>query len=284
MSMSNVAARDPVTIAELVEALRVQQGRAEDTLAAKVEDLTRSASTADASNTVLVLGAHPGAGASVVALALADALASAHQLTGASGVRLVDTAAQDESGLAGAIQREIAGRDEHWRLGCRGPVIVLRPVVSVTSALDLPQFPLAWTGLTVVDAGWSLGQISAGANPLTVLIEEERAVVVVGRASVPGVRRMELVLATLPARPIVAAVGSRRWARTVVASWGPRLAQAVREDRVVLVPSVRRVEVNGVDAEPLPRPLTEAGARLITLLWPGGLGLSGTSGRGGVGR
>ncbi len=275
MNMSMVITRQPVTIAELVAALRVQQGRKDALIPTGSDDACRSARAAQGARAVLVVGAHPGAGTSVVALALAEVLGMTDPTSGVDGVRLVDATGDGASGLAGAAQREIGGRDDRWRIGRRGAIDIWWPAAPRISMRELPEIILSGTGPLVVDAGWSDRQ-GIGAERFGALFAASR-VMVVCRASVPGVRRVELALEGLPGRPVVAAVGARRWPAAVVASWGPRLAQAVSEDRAVLIPSVRRVEVNGIDSEALPRSITGAATRVAGLLWPATLASSQTS-------
>jgi hypothetical protein len=61
---------------------------------------------------------------------------------------------------------------------------------------------------------------------------------------------------------VIAAPGARRWPGAVIASCGPAMRATREAGRVVTVPLDRRLEVNGVTADPLPRPIAAAGKAL----------------------
>jgi len=86
------------------------------------------------------------------------------------------------------------------------------------------------------------------------------------RVTVPGVRRAELALGDLPGRPVVVAVGARRLPGQVQGSFGPLLRAAYDGGRVALLPADRRLEVNGIDARPLPKAFATAASRLLDLI------------------
>jgi hypothetical protein len=268
--MTAVLARRQVSVAELVEALRVQQGRADaDQLLA--QEPTEAEPGGERS--LLVIGAHPGAGATAVAVAVADAIADLGSERQLGRAHLVDAADQATSGMGAASRREVGASGEGWRAGCRGSTTVLWPAVSPASPRGLPALRTPASGWLIIDAGWPWREVVAEPNEIRTLTESSR-VVVVCRASVPGVRHVELALESLPAGSFVAAVGARRWPTPAEASFGPRLAQTVRAGRAVLFPSDPRVAVNGIDAEAFPRPVADAAARLVGLLWPEELGSS----------
>lgn len=227
---------------------------------------------------LLVLAAHPGAGATTVAVAIADALALAVG-TGSTGVELVDAAPMDSSGLIAATECEIDAPDPRWRAGRRGTTRVLRPVSPASTPPDLPSSVPTDRSHVIVDAGWPLRIVLAGKNLVSSLVEHAQ-VIVVCRATVPGVRHAELALRALPGRHHVAAVGGRRWPRAAEASFGPLLAAAVEDGRVVLIPRDGGLEINGVDADPLPRAVVSAAAELGELVWPGAAGASARKRRG----
>ena len=120
----------------------------------------------------------------------------------------------------------------------------------------------------MVDAGWPIRDLLVSPSPVVSLLTSA-SLVLVCRSTVPGVRRAELALGDLPGRPVVVAVGARRWPGEVQASFGPLLREAYDAGRVALVSADRRLEVNGVDAPPLPKAFDAAATRLLDLIWPG---------------
>jgi hypothetical protein len=241
--MTTIAERT-VTVADLVAAARRQQ-RSTPALDG-VGGPRQLAARVD----VRVVAAHAGAGASVVAVAMADALAA----RGEVGVTLLDLAPAQTSGLVAAAECEIESGYRGWRGGRRGASRILRPSSSVDPA-DL-TLPLGIRGKTIADGDWSCVGSSA-----------ER-VVMVCRGTVPGVRRAEAALGGCGAEVVVAVVGARRWPKVVAASLGPRLSAVATDGRVVLIPANDQVEIYGVDVGATPLPVLNAAARLVELIWP----------------
>jgi hypothetical protein len=207
-----------------------------------------------ASGWIAVASAHAGAGASCVALLLADALAQAGRPT-----RLIEVATPARAGLAGAADTEL-GLDESgcWRMGRRGAALLCRRTG------DEP--PQAWPGRnrrakTVVDVG--LPSLDNAAR----LAQDAPLLVLVCRASVPGVRATEHLLDQLSYpntdRLVVAAIGAKRWPGQVAAATGRRLGELRAAGRVVRVPTDRRLELAGPTCGPLPRQLLAAGRQLL---------------------
>lgn len=205
---------------------------------------------------VVVVAAHAGAGASTVALAVADAAA----VTGP--VHVIDTAEPARSGLLGAATREL-GCARGWRRGTRGAATLDRRA-DATAPPGWPALPVGAAGptpWTVLDQG-----LPRGANLAAVAAAGCR-VVLVTRPTVPGVRAAELLLAGLPAdRVVVAVVGTTRWSAAVTAAGGPLLAAARAERRLLAVPVERRLQASGLSDAPLPRPVLAAGRALLRLL------------------
>lgn len=270
--MNTLVERRVVTVADLIGALR--SGEAPRTI--QRPRLAQSSAELGAivgtSARVVAIGAHPGAGTSVVSMALADALAASRQVTSMAGPLVVDGAALELSGMSGASECEVQGTETGWRTGRRGTVTVLWPEVSPGSPDQVPAFPAPTGRPVVIDAGWAWRAVMYGAGPVREWLDFAELVVVC-RATIPGVRQVELALEQLPGEPLVAAVGARRWPGVVRASFGPRLAEIVEHGGTVLVPSDRRVKVNGVEAGPFPRPVAAAAADLALALearWRGG--------------
>lgn len=232
-----------------------------------VQSVTPGTAWSDGGRCVLVVGAHPGAGVSTIAVAVAEALAVRVADDAAAAVRLVDGASPDTSGLMCAADREQGLDPSGWRVGSRRGVEILRPADVLSSPADVPALPGRGSGWVVVDAGWSLRDLLGQATVVGSLLATAR-VVLVCRGTVPGVRRAELALGQLPTQPLVVVVGSRRLPGVVWASFGPALRCTDAEGRLLVVPADRRLEVAGIDDRSLPKALTVAAARLVDQLVP----------------
>ncbi|MGH3630353.1 MAG: hypothetical protein ACRDRL_23285 [Sciscionella sp.] len=210
---------------------------------------------------VAVLAAHPGAGASTVALAIAEAVAPHRQ------VRLLECADGTRSGLAAASTEELGVDAAGWRHGRRGHLDVHRLAGCVRSIDKLPAPPTSpelargEAGLLVVDVGWPARDALEVTGWLGDLITAGLPVVVC-RASVPGMHHAEQVLAQLGRPSLIAAIGPAHSSSAVTASCGPLLRQARADGRVVRVPTNRRLEATGVTTDPLPKPVVAAGKAL----------------------
>ena len=207
---------------------------------------------------VLAVAGHAGAGASTVALAVAEGLAEDRR------VQLVDYAEPVRSGLAAASAIELGPDGAGWRRGRRGRLDLFRLARSpADGGLPPPPDTDDAEPLMVVDAGWSLtralldspGSLVGGAT-----------VVVVTRVTVPAVRQVEHVLAAVDGEAAVAAVGPARWPRVVEAGCGPRLRELRSRGRVVPVPVDRRLQTGGLTGDRLPKPVAAAGRSLAALL------------------
>ncbi|SDG04534.1 hypothetical protein SAMN05660662_0125 [Blastococcus aurantiacus] len=210
----------------------------------------------------LVLAAHGGAGASTVALAVAEAL------TDSGRVHLLDFGEPIWSGLAAAASIELGSEGAFWWRGRRGRLDLSRLARHRTDG-GLPSPPELDGGARrlVVDAGWALttALLQACSNQVILLGEQ---VVVVTRVTVPAVRQTERALTAVGNEAVVAAVGPARWPRAVEASCGPRLAELRALGRVVRVPIDRRLEVSGLTGDRLPAAVAAAGRSLAVLLAP----------------
>lgn len=204
---------------------------------------------------VAMVAAHSGAGASTVALAVADAAAAGRR------VHLVETAHPARSGLLTAASAEL-GVDATgtWRRGDRRGLRIDRRAGEPTPD-GWPELTGGPAGLTVIDLG-----LPAPAG-LARLAERRPRTVVVCRPTVPGVRLAEQLLTRLPGPPVaVACVGERRWPGEVSASVGPLLAGLRATGRLVPVPLDRHLAVTGPGSGPLPKPVAAAGRVLLELI------------------
>lgn len=216
---------------------------------------------------VLVLAAHAGAGASTVALLIGEAAATA-----GARARVIECADPTRSGVAAATDAELGDDGAGWRRGRRGALEVDRPSRHVADVEDvapprLDRHDSAGASVTVVDGGWAAWDILAATSWVSSL-QHTAQLVLVCRATVPGVRQTEQLLAALPGRqPLIAAVGAAKWPGVVSASCGPLLRSARAEDRIVAVPLGRQLDITGVTASPLPKQLTAAGRTLASHLF-----------------
>jgi hypothetical protein len=209
---------------------------------------------------VLVIGAHPGAGCSTVAVAVAEAAAAGAGAGAGAGAHLVEWSDGTGSGLAGVAHAELGvGPSGLWRHGRRGDLTVSRPVDVLPAS---PPDAGAGGGVVVVDLG-HLGPTAGVAA--TAGRWPGGSVVVVCRASAPGVRRAEVLLAALQLPVLVAVVGPSRWPGSVRASRGPLLRQREEAGALVGVPDDRRLAVTGLTSAALPRKVAAAGDRLWQL-------------------
>jgi len=224
---------------------------------------------------VLAVAGHAGAGASTVAVAVAEGLVESRR------VQLVDYAQPTRSGLAAASTIELGDDGTGWRRGRRDRLDVVRLARPFADGEFPPPPQTDADGLLVVDAGWPLTQalLDAPGSLLRVAIA-----VVVTRVTVPAVRQTEHVLAAVDGEPVIAAVGPARWPRAVVGSCGPRLLRLRSRGRVVRVPVDRRLEIAGLTGDRLPKPVAAAGRSLAAFLVPAGPPQSPTPHRGGAER
>ena len=239
---------------------------------------------------VPVLGAHAQAGASGVALALADAAALA-------GLRvlLVDGADPGRSGLAGVCQVEgpsmsVGDTRAAIRIAARQlgrAAVDVRRLVGVGAPLTVAAVPkppewaaslAAPVDLTVVDVGWDPWRLMTGGSeigPLAWCLAAPAATrpMLVVRPTVPSVGLAEAVIArySLGQRrvhlaPVAGLVvtGADSWPNQVRAGLGYLLQQAA--ERAHFIPSDSEATVVGWTANPLPVATTTAAAGLLRVL------------------
>jgi hypothetical protein len=208
---------------------------------------------------VMVVGCHGGAGASTVALAIAEA-------AGESGrsVRLLDCASAERSGLVTAVDAELGLDGIGWRRGRRGRLPIDRVAEVLASAADVPapaDEPLVRAEVGVLDTGWGATGVLSGGSWLA-QAAESAAIVLVARATIPALRQLEQVRATRPGDPVVAVQGPTRWQRSVRATAGRQLLAAEAAGRVVNVPIDRHLAACGTTCAPLPKAVLEAGRQI----------------------
>jgi hypothetical protein len=219
---------EPVTVAELQAALRAARAGQFRTGTGRGSTRARrpqaQAVTALPGQVVMVLGCHGGAGASTVALAVAQAA-----LESGRSARLLDCASPQRSGLLTAVDAELGVDASGWRRGRRALLPIDRLCDGLASPAEVPaapEQPPAGVEVTVLDGGWGAAELLAADSWLAREVETA-AVVLVARATIPALRHLEQGLATCPGDPVVAVLGPTRWARSVRASAG-RLLRAAR--------------------------------------------------------
>jgi hypothetical protein len=260
-----VAVREPVTVAELQAALRAAWAGQFRTDSGRGSTRARrpqaQAGIALPGRVVMVVGCHGGAGASTLALAVAQAA-----LESGRSARLLDCASPRRSGLLTAVDAELGLDGSGWRRGRRARLPIERVCDALASATDVPappQQPPGGVEFTVVDAGWGAADVLTGDSWLAQ--EAGSAVVVlVARATIPALRQLEHGLATCPGDPFVAVLGPTRWARSVHATAGRLLDTAQAAGRVVRVPLDRHLSATGITCAPLPKAVVQAGRQIVT--------------------
>ena len=265
-----------------MNAIRIIDGRRSEDSALRAEtppnaERERVESLARATPRLIVVsGVHSGAGASTVALAVAEA---AHAL--GVTVAVDEFAGPFASGLGTACDAELgADISGRWLVGRRGGFTVRRladsgatianaaPPVRRSSHADDRRHGLVVAGCVDPRRRVCCGDWSAGGAA-------DRA----AGAGVPGhacphcaapkrsspKRPSTSVQVMLPA---LAVLGPDRWPGEVLASIGPRVRLLRDQHRVVAVPLDKRLAVRGVTADPLPRSVTAAGRSLLQLFTP----------------
>lgn len=214
---------------------------------------------------VRVRAANAGAGGSTIALALADA-------ADAVGVRarVLDAAAPAWSGLLGATATEM-GAAEGWRRGRRGANVLIDRVEDPVQTLAEIPFPREadGVGVTVLDAGWSMRELTAvTAAGAWLTTAPARAEVLVTRPHGLALSQTEAALADLEEQlaadqVIVVVVGAARWSDREFAAAGRRLREAHTQDAVLFAPLLPAKALSGLGPDPLPKLLTSCSQRLL---------------------
>ncbi len=200
---------------------------------------------------VAVVGCSGGVGASIVALATATAVGGA--------ARVVECCFPGWSGFSAAATAEL-GETAGWRRGSRGPVLLERRA-SPTGPLPLPA--VSDVGLTVVDASWAA--VTTPGSWLGPWLRSLPQVVLVTSATVPGIRRLETCLETLPSGcvPVAVLVGPSLKKLPKPVSIAAAGLPAVQ---LVAFPLEPALMVTGITPHPLSTPLIKAGKALLTVL------------------
>lgn len=215
---------------------------------------------------VPVLGCHGSAGATTVAVAVATAL---EPLV----VRVVEAAPAGASGLAGFATAELGPTGTGWLRGHRSHIVIDRiegdpatPDHLPVPDADTPEQPK----VNLLDVSWPAHTALGYPGWLQDALEDAEHLVLVTTATVPGLRRLELLLHDLRADPAALTVAvhgprRRRWPREVSHCVGP-LTQTLLQEALVEVPVDHGLAVRGLDTSPLPATVLAAAAQITERL------------------
>lgn len=214
--------------------------------------------SAQAGRLVLVAGCMGSAGTSTVALALA---------TGLGDARVVECCTVAASGLCGASGAEL-GVVDGWLQGQRGAVLLQRRADRVSSVADLPLPAATSRSVTVLDSSWDVDVLAADPGWLGNLCRLLPLVVLVTRASVPGLRRLDAATDVVGAdrvHAVVVGVG-RRWPRPLEQAVSATVRDLRLHNQLSTVPTLPSLAVDGITPEPLPAAAVAAVADLVTVV------------------
>ena len=210
---------------------------------------------------LLVAGCMGSAGTSMVALTLA---------TGLGDARVVECCTVTSSGLCGASSAEL-GTVDGWVRGSRDQVLIERRGDRIGSLAELPMPAGSSKQFTVLDSSWDIDVLAADAGWLGELARTVAGVVLVTRATVPGLRRLDTAVQLLGANRVHAVIvgaGGKRWARPVEQAISPAVRQLRLDGRLFGMPLLPAVSFDGLTPEPIPAAAVAAVADLISF-WKG---------------
>ena len=229
-----------VTTSDLIEAARRQQ--AQLPIHASVAQPTSGATP---KLVVSVVGAHPCAGATSVATALADAAAA----SSGRKVTLIGLTSSRSQTIRGVADVEVESRVPGLRAGKRNRIQVFAHLNSSDADVDLSA---ALSDVSIIDGPSSYSNRT----------------VVVCRPTVPSTQAAAHTLRASGSDVVLAVLGAKRWPRAVAMLLSPALHQADEQERVVFVPDNPTLRTYGVDTSPTPGPILAATTRLLTVLCP----------------
>lgn len=207
---------------------------------------------------LLVCGCGGASGATTVALALATASGRA---------RVVETCGAASSGLGYAADAELGVAEGGWLRGSRDAVVVERRSDSLSSPELLPAPVGSDLPVTVVDSSWELAGLLASSGWLGQLVRRVTPIVLVARATVPGLRRLAAAVELVgEARTVAVTVGPKRWPRALEQSAAPALRRLRAAGRVVTVPELPNLTLSGLTPDPLPPAILGPARTLLNLL------------------
>ena len=224
----------PVTLEDLVAAMRQPDARG--------TALTWVEPPGPLDRLELTVGAaHAGAGASTVAVAVAEAFSS----RGTNAVTLIDLTPAGDIGASEGIEVMADLGIRGWLGGRRGGI----RIIQIDASAERREEP---AGTLIFDGSGAIW----GVHDLDILV---------CRATVPSVRRAEVVLERTNPQA-VAVLGASRWPSAVRSCLGPALREAWSCGGVFFFPHERNLELNGLTAEPLPESTARAARRLVEFI------------------
>lgn len=207
---------------------------------------------------LLVCGSGGGSGATTVALALATAFGRA---------RVVETCAGTASGLGYAADAELGVIDRGWLRGSRQSVVVERRTDAPSTPEHVPPPADSDLHLTVVDSSWDLACLLGSPGWLGELARGSSPVILVARATVPGLRRLAAAIELVGgARAVAVTVGARRWPRPVEHSAASAVRRLREAGRFVTVPELQTLALSGLTPDALPPAILRPAGTLLNLL------------------
>jgi len=207
---------------------------------------------------LLVCGCGGACGATTVSLALATVFGRA---------RVVETSSAISSGLVYAADAELGITHHGWLRGSRSAVAVERRGDSLSSPDHLPVPAHSDLPLTLVDSSWDLTGLLGSPGWLGQLARTASPVVLVARATVPGLRRLAAAVDQVgEARTVAVTVGPKRWPRPVEQSAAAAVRRLREAGRVVTVPELPALAIAGITPDPLPPGVLGSASTLLKLL------------------
>jgi hypothetical protein len=207
---------------------------------------------------IRVLAAHPGAGASTTALAIAD-LASHLDDT-----LLIDSADPVWSGLHIVDQHNPVAH-EGWRLSNRGSLRLLRLATHAEDPFAVPVLLRPAAAVTVHDIGWSLRELTQSAGGWSA--DPIATDVLVTRSTLTGIQHMERALRGLEPdhrdRVQLAVIGTRRQSPLLRSAGGPCTRARCEADAMTLFPALSHPPGELTPIDRLPRVLLSAAGQLL---------------------
>ena len=206
-----------------------------------------------------VSAAHSGAGATTVALAIAE------QASLARPTRLIDAADPAWTGLRDVQMRE-THVDGAWCCADRGDLRIerLRDPAMTSASVPDPLPPMSPDTLTVVDVGWSLRELRAAPGCWLHGIPELAVIVTRAAAGAhPAERALQHLGASSLERVHVVTLGSRHEIRRLHADAGPLLLDRYDSDAVTRFPLLANPPTASGRTGASPRALTLAARHLL---------------------
>lgn len=179
----------------------------------------------------------------------------------------METCGSTASGLGYAADAELGVVDRGWLRGSRQSVVVERRTDSLSTPDHVPPPADSDLHLTVVDSSWELASLLGSSGWLGQITRRSSPVVLVARASVPGLRRLAAAIELIgEARTVAVTVGAKRWPRPVEQSAAPAVRRLREAGRFVTVPGLPALALSGLTPDALPPAILRPARTLLSLL------------------